>query len=451
MSAAPAIPRQAVDVVVAAHRARIRLARERDPWRTEDARPDQLPPPGDWSHWLIMAGRGWGKTRTGAEFVRAEVMAGRMTRVALVGRTAADVRDVMVEGPSGILAVCDRYRFRPVYEPSKRRLTFPNGAVAVCYSAEKPDALRGPEHDGYWADEVAAWTGKRRGATADETASKADAAWDNLMMGLRLARSGHPPRGVATTTPKPVPLVRRILALAADGIAVRTRGRTLDNAANLARTFLSAILRKYEGTRLGRQELDGELLEDVAGALWTLGLIEAGRVSPADWAQAPVELARVVVAVDPATSTGEFSDFTAVAVAGLGVDGGLYVLAAHPYKLSPQGWATRVIDHYDTFAADRILAEANNGGDMVASTIRTIRPKAPVALVHAKRGKTLRAEPIAALYEQGRVHHVGVFPELEDQMVHFPVAVEHDDLVDALVYALTDLATPVASKRLVSF
>jgi predicted phage terminase large subunit-like protein len=390
-----------------------REATRRFDWAA-NARPDQLPPPGDWRTWLILAGRGWGKTRTGAETVRSWVGLG-YRRIALVGPTAADVRDVMIEGESGILNVFPDGE-RPIYEPSKRRVLFANGAIATAYTADEPDRLRGPQHDAAWCDELAAW---RRG----------DAAWSNLLMGLRI---GLDPRVVVTTTPRPIPLVKGLMAVST---TTTTRGRTLDNAANLAPQFLDEIVSRYEGTRLGRQELEGEMLEIVDGALWSLGQFDRLRVEAA-----PAQLERIVVAVDPAVSTNEKSDYTGIVVAGIAPDKSVYILHAEAMKASPSEWAARVWDLFDHWQADRVVAERNNGGDLVEQVLRQVRRTGSLRTVVAKRGKALRAEPVAHLYELGRVHHVGPFlRELEDQMSTFPVACEHDDLVDALAYAVLDL------------
>ena len=323
---------------------------------------------------MLLAGRGFGKTRTGAEFVRAEVEAGRAGRVALVAPTAADARDVMVEGESGLLAICPPSN-RPRYEPSKRRVTWDNGAIATLYSADEPERLRGPQHDLAWPDELAAW--------------RYPETWDMLMFGLRL---GARPRVVVTTTPRPTRLIRDLLAAPT---TVVTRGSTYDNRANLAPAFLEQIVRKYEGTRLGRQELYAEVLDDVPGALWTRAMIEAAEHS------GPIpELVRVVVAIDPAVTSGDDSDETGIIVAGIGTDDFVYVLADRTCRMSPDGWATRAVVALDEFSADRIVAEVNNGGDLVEATIRTVRRHAPYRKVHATRGKRVRAEPIAALYEQ---------------------------------------------------
>jgi predicted phage terminase large subunit-like protein len=364
-----------------------------------------------------MAGRGFGKTRTGAEWVRYKVESGLAKRIALVGRTAADVRDVMVRGESGILA-CSPPSFHPTYEPSKRLLTWPSGAIATCYSADEPDLLRGPQHDAGWADEVAAWNRPE--------------AWDMLQLGMRL---GVQPQICATTTPKPVKLIRDLVAKAEkDSSVVITKGSTYENKVNLASNFIETVVGAYEGTRIGRQEIEGELLLDTPGALWRFDWIADTRVD-----ETP-DLQRVVVAIDPATTHGEDSDETGIAVLGKDYGGEFYVLHGEGVKLSPQGWANRALDLFDKFQADRIIAERNNGGEMVEHTLRTLRPHAPVKTIHASRGKQVRAEPCAALYEQRKVHHVGSFPALEDQMVRFPVATDLDDQVDALVYALSELS-----------
>lgn len=380
------------------------------------ARPEQLAPDGDWRTWLALAGRGWGKTRTGAEWIREEVEAGRRGRLALVGPTAPDVRDVMIEGESGLLRVSPPW-FRPTYEPSKRRLTWPNGAIATAYSAEEPDRLRGPQHDGGWADELAAW--------------QYPEAWDQLQFGLRL---GVDPRVVVTTTPRPTPAIK---ALVDDKLTVVRRGSTFENRGNLAGAFLREILRKYQGTRLGRQELYAEILEDVEGALWTRALIERHRRG-AD--QEPRWL-RIVVAVDPAVTASETSDETGIVVVGLGADGHAYVIADYSGRHTPDTWAKRVVKAFDDWRADRIVAESNNGGQLVAVNIATVRKNLPLTLVHASQGKRTRAEPIAALYEQGKVHHIGAFPKLEDQMTTWEplTGARSPDRLDAMVWGVTEL------------
>jgi predicted phage terminase large subunit-like protein len=398
-----------------------------DDWRIW-ARPSQLPPQGAWRVWLLLAGRGFGKTRSGAEWVRAQAESGAAERIALVAPTARDARLVMVEGESGLLAIAPGKR-RPVFEPSKRQLTWPNGAVATLFSADEPDRLRGPQFDAAWCDELAAW--------------RYPAAWDMLMMGLRL---GTNPRVVVTTTPKPVKLIRALLA--SPDCAV-TRGGTRENAKNLAPGFLAAILKQYDGTRLGRQELDAELLEDMPGALWSRDQIERARID-----EAPV-LRRVVVAIDPAASTGEEADETGIVVAALGQDSQGYVLDDLSGRFSPHDWASRALEAYRVHRADRIVAEVNNGGAMVEATSRVLDAGVSYKPVHASRGKLARAEPVAALYEQGRIHHVGAFPALEDQMCAFtggPLAhLASPDRVDALVWALSELMLHSAEPGLLSY
>ena len=381
------------------------------------ARPDQLEPAGDWTTWLIQTGRGWGKTRTAAETVRLWVKSGRYKLLSFVGATAADVRDTMIEGPAGILSISPDQE-RPTYESSKRRLTWPNGATALLFSAEEPDRLRGPQAEAAWCDELAAW---RR---MDET-------WDMLMMGLRL---GPKPRVIVTSTPKPRALLKRI---ATDPQTHVTRGSTYDNLTNLAQAFADTVIARYNGTRLGRQELLGEYLEDVEGALWQRQWIDAARVA------ATPDLQRVVVAIDPAATSGDEADETGIVVCALGVDARWYVLADRTCRLSPDGWGRRAISAYEEFRADRIVAEVNNGGEMVAHVLRTILPSVPFTAVHASRGKVVRAEPVAALYEQGRVSHCGEFPELEDQLCSYTgePGETSPDRMDALVWGLTELQT----------
>lgn len=384
------------------------------PWRTI-ARENQVAPeePAGWWMWLILAGRGFGKTRTGAEWVHENI--DRYGRWHFVAPTASDARDTMVEGESGILATAPPGK-RPLYEPSKRRLTWPNGATALLFSAEEPERLRGPQCEAFWADEVAAWKYLRE-------------TWDQLMFGFRL---GEQPRGVATTTPKPLPLIKELLKMG--GVAI-TRGSTYENRANLSPVFLQTILARYEGTRLGRQELNAEILEDVEGALWSLAMIEALRV------REHPPLTRVVVAIDPAVTSGAESDETGIVVAGLGEDGCGYVLEDLSGRFSPDTWAQRAVGAYRNQKAERIVGEANNGGDLVEVNIRTVDRRAAYKKVHASRGKRTRAEPVAALYEQGKVHHVGGFPELEDQMTQWVpgTGAPSPDRMDALVWALTEL------------
>ena len=380
-------------------------------WR----RPKQRTPAGDWRVWLILAGRGFGKTRTGAEFVREQVESGRASRIALVGATAADVRDTMIEGASGLLSVFPPDR-RPSYEPSKRRVTFWNGATATAFSADKPDRLRGPNHDLAWADELAAW--------------RYMDAWDQLMLGLRL---GDEPRAVVTTTPRPIPIIRR-LANSDDGRVHVTTGSTYENAANLSTDFIDEMRRRYEGTRLGRQELEAQIIDDVDGALWTRENIDDTRVT------SHPPLKKIVVAIDPAVTSHEDSDETGIIVVGVDNHGDGYVLDDRTLRASPNEWASAAIAAYHTHKADLIVAEANQGGDLVSTIIKTLDARVPVRMVRASRGKRTRAEPVAALYEQERVHHVGFFTALEDQLCSWlPDASQSPDRLDALVWALTEL------------
>ena len=409
------------------------------------ARSSQLAPPGDWSNWLILAGRGFGKTRTGAEWVRANMCgdtpltAGRWRHIAVIAETAADARDVMVgdgkansdpKAGSGLLQIHPRH-YRPTYEPSKRRLTWPNGVVASIYNGTEPDQLRGPQHDAAWCDELAKW-------------QYAQEAWDQLQFGLR---TGINPQVCITTTPRPISLLKQIIG---DPGTIVTRGSTFDNSAHLARNFISAIKRRYEGTRLGRQELDAELLEDIEGALWKRGLIDAGRIK--EHQLPPLE--RVVVAIDPNASSTEDANECGIICAGLGSDGHGYVLDDISGVMAPHEWAREAISLLNIRRGDRVIAEVNNGGDMVENTLRMIDPNVPYRSVWASRGKITRAEPISALYEQGRVHHVGPFPRLEDQMCAFTVDFNRKEMgyspdrIDALVWALTELMIEGGERRL---
>ena len=382
------------------------------------ARPAQLTPPGDWLVWLVIAGRGWGKTRCGSEFVRAQIKSG-CDRVALIGATAADTRDVLIEGESGILSTSPNHD-RPIYEPSKRRLTWPNGATAIAYSADEPDRLRGPQHAAAYCDEIASW--------------RYPDAWHQLRFGLRLGRN---PRVLATTTPRPIKLIRDLIKREGRDVFV-TRGITTENAANLPASYLAEMQARYGGTRLGRQELMAEILEDVPGALWQRDWIERDRVEKAP------EMRRIVVAIDPAASSGEDADETGIVVAGLGFDGRGYVLEDVSGRYAPHEWAMHAISAYHRHKADRIIAEKNNGGEMVENTIRMVDANVAYRAVHASRGKVTRAEPVAALYEQRRISHVGSLPQLEDQQCNFSSDFDRSrsgspDRLDAMVWALTDL------------
>lgn len=383
------------------------------------ARQNQIAPEGNWFIWLILAGRGFGKSRSGAEWVRDKAKSNPGCRIALVARTAADYRDVMVEGESGLLAVCPPW-FKPIWNPSRRLVSFPNGSIATCYSGDRPDQLRGPQSHFAWADELAAWR-------------YADDCWSNLLLGLRL---GTAPQVCATTTPRPIPIIKDLVK---NKKTVVARGSTYDNLANLADTFRETVVAKYEGTRLGRQELDGAILDDVAGALWTHALIDAHRTRE-EIAVIKKKLRRVVIAVDPSISANENSDETGIVVCGLGENNHGYVLEDRTIKGSPLEWATAVVEAYNEWQADRIIAETNQGGAMVEHTIRTVSNSVSYKAIRAKKGKRLRAEPVAALYEQGRVHHVGSLATLEDQMASWtPADSDSPDRLDAVVYALTEL------------
>lgn len=376
-------------------------------WRGFWARPTQLPPAGPWKVWLILAGRGWGKTRVGAE----QVITWARTpgqRLALVAETAADVRDVIVEGESGILA-CSPPGFVPKYEPSKRRLTWPNGTIATTYSGDAPEQLRGPQHHFAWCDEVAKW-------------KYAQAAWDNLELGLRL---GDHPQVIATTTPRPIPLLRQLLA---DGGTRVTRGHTYENTVNLAPSFKQRILQRYEGTRLGRQELYAELLEDTPGALWTRTLLEQCRVSTVP------SFRRMVIGVDPGSDAG-------IVVAGLGEDDHGYVLEDASISGSPATWAQQAVSAYHRHKANMLAVEVNHGGDMALSTIQTQDRTVATQKLWASQGKYARAEPVSALYEQGKVHHVGMFAALEDELCTWVPGegMPSPNRLDALVWTLTAL------------
>lgn len=376
----------------------------------------QLPPDGDWRIWLIRAGRGFGKTRAGAEWVSAVARANPAARIALVGATVADAQRVMIDGASGLRSVAWAEE-RVVWRVGDGEFVFPSGARAFVYSAQAPEALRGPEHHAAWCDELAKWRG-------------GDAAWDNLMMGLRLGDA----KVVVTTTPRPVPLMRRLLAM--PGL-VETVGRTIDNP-HLPASFVAAMAQHYGATRLGRQELGGEMIEDIVGALWTRAGIEACRT------RAAPALVRVVVGVDPPAGTG--GDACGIVAVGLDGEGCGHVLEdASVVGASPEGWARAVAACAERHGADRVIAEVNQGGDMVESVLRGAAATLPIKKVHATRGKVLRAEPVAALYERGRVRHVGAFPALEDELCGLCTGGRYEgpgrspDRADALVWAVTAL------------
>lgn len=414
-------------------------------WLQFWARPEQLPPVGKWRVWVPLVGRGWGKTRTASETVRHWVEQGGKKRIALVNDTDRDTRGVNVEGPDGIVAVCPPWD-KPTYQPSKCQVVWweggtPNGepasksvrAVALLYSAEAPEQLRGPQHDGALCDELAKWKNLRK---ADP---QGDTAWSNLLFGLRM---GDNPQVIVPTTPRPVPTLKDLLRR--PGVVV-TRGRLADNRANVATDWYDDILARYSGTRLGRQEIDGELLEDTEGAMWTLLAIEATRV------QAAPPLIRVVIGVDPPGSTAECG----IIAAGLAGNGHVYILNDHSRAGKPEEWGAAIVAAYDQWQADAVVAETNFGGEMVAATVRAaagnarllgVRSTANINIrtVTATRGKQTRAEPVSALYGQNRVHHVGSFAAVEDQMSTWVPGLPSPDRMDALVWSVTDLLPMIA-------
>jgi phage terminase large subunit-like protein len=381
----------------------------------------QRPPPGDWTTWLLIGGRGAGKTRAGAEWVKA--IAGRNAPrlagpIALIGETEHDAREVMVEGVSGVLAVHGRFD-RPIWMPSRRRVEFASGAVAQIFSAEDPESLRGPQFAAAWCDELAKWR-------------QAEATFDMLQFGLRL---GERPRQVITTTPRPIALLRRLID---DPTSTMTRASTEENARNLSPAFFDAVIARYAGTRLGRQEIDGEIVDEREGALWTRAQLEACRVPAAP------ALTRIVVAVDPPASSRAGADACGLVACGRAEDGTIYVLADDSAAgLSPEAWSRRAIALWRRLEADVLLAEANQGGEMVRAVIGQADPTVPVRMVRATRGKYPRAEPVAQLYEQGRVKHAGTFAALEDEMCDFGrdglSSGRSPDRLDALVWAVAAL------------
>lgn len=416
-------------------------------------RPQQFAPAElDWDIWLILAGRGFGKTRTGAEWVRMMILTGQAKRIALIGRTAADVRDVMVFGPSGIMACCTEWE-KPVWEPSKRQLTWYRDGVEIgickCYSADNPDQLRGPQHDAAWADEICAW--------------KYADAWDQLQMGLRL---GSKPRCVVTTTPRSISLLKKLIErskphpVTLERKVRITNGDTRDNRANLAPSYLESMEEQYRNTRLGRQELEGIMLEDLRGALWALSQLELLRVEPLtetrlEWSKVDkdgvsyrvpaVKMVRSVIGVDPAITNNKDSDATGIIAVGLGTDKEAYVLGDYSGKMSPEAYALEILNAYDTHCADAIVIETNRGGDVIPAlimiTCQNLGRACPRIIdINSQEGKVGRAEPVVALYEQGRVHHLGTFRELEDEMCDWdPETGKSPNRVDALVFAVAEL------------
>ena len=399
---------------------------ERDQWQYDfrnHAHAGQMPPEDQWRVWLVMGGRGFGKTRAGAEWVRAIAESDAHARIALVATTISEARSVMVEGESGLITCSPPDRV-PRFEPSLRRLLWPNGAQAFLYSAGEPESLRGPQHSHAWCDEIGKWSGSHQRGTR---------CWDNLILGMRL---GKEQRITATTTPRSTALVKRLL----DGSeTVVSGGATRENAANLPPAFLDAMEREFGQSLLGRQELGGEMLTDIEGALWTRSILEKCRTSSSG-----VPIVRVVVAVDPPASA--HGDECGIVVTALDDSGIGRVLAdCSVSKASPERWARAVADASEAWDADRVVAEANQGGAMVGSVLRAANINLPVKLVHASRGKVARAEPVAALYEAGRVKHVGLFPALEDQLCGLMAGGTYEgpgrspDRADALVWALSEL------------
>ncbi|MEO0329406.1 MAG: terminase family protein [Pseudomonadota bacterium] len=389
------------------------------------ARSNQSPPLSDWRTWLLLGGRGSGKTRTGAQWLNGVALAdphfpgNSGGRVALVGTNYEDIRDVMVEGESGLLAVSDR-RSRPDWISSRRELVWPNGVIGKLFSSSDPEGLRGSQFGASWSDEVCKW-------------SQPEETWDMLQFCLRL---GDLPRQVVTTTPKPMKLLRKLIE---DPTTVTTRSRTKDNAANLAEGFMAHIEQSYGNTRLGRQELDGELIEDREDALWSRDMIDAARVTHAP------ELGRIVVAVDPPAGSANGGASCGIVAAGMAQEGACYVLADKTMATAkPHQWAGEVVRLFRTLNADCVIAEVNQGGDMVRSVLTAADPAIPVRSVHASRGKWLRAEPVALMYERGIIHHVGQYPDLEDQMCALAPDGKANgvspDRVDALVWAISELA-----------
>jgi len=394
------------------------------------SRPEQQEPAGNWFIWLILSGRGWGKTRTGSEWLAQQVIQnpktkdGVPTQWAIVAPTFGDAKNICVEGPSGFLKALQHQGLENekdfIYNKSSHKIDFVDGARVHTFGADSPDSGRGLNLSGAWLDEIASWQYPYESWT------------EGLAPALRI---GDRPRVVVTTTPKPIKLIREWVSRTDDSIHV-TRGSTFDNAKNLSSTALSELRSRYEGTRTGRQELYGEILEQAEGALWIRNWIEDTRITKDNVPQ----LTRIVVAIDPAVTSGENSDETGIITCGIGIDKHYYVLADDTLRDTPNEWGKRAVQAYTRWNADRIVAEVNNGGDMVVGVIQQVDRSAPVKKVHATRNKTTRAEPISALYEQGKVHHVGGFPQLEDQMVLWtPDVKKSPDRLDALVWALTEL------------
>ena len=384
-------------------------------WEWKHARAKQHPPVGDWYIWLLLTGRGWGKTKTGAEWLADEIKKRPGLYWAVVGATSEDTKNTCMEGPAGLLAALGLDRYSSQYNATSGTLRLTDGTVVYSYSAERPDRLRGPNMSGVWCDELASWR-------------YPDTWHDGVMMITRMIK----PHIVITTTPRPSELIAELVK---DSDVTVTRGPIWDNAANLAPETLRKLRDQYEGTRRGRQELEGELLTDVDGALWTIDMIDKCHQGPPEGG-----FSRVVVAVDPATTAGEDADETGIIVVAKGRDGHGYVLADRTCKYSPDGWAREVLKAYEEFSADRVVAEKNQGGDMVELTLRSVSPNIPYKGIVAKIGKRLRAEPVAALYEQNRIHHIETFKHLEDQLCTWTQASKKSpDRMDALVHGIAEL------------
>lgn len=384
-------------------------------WRNTWARPNQIEPEGNWTYWLVLAGRGFGKTKLAAEWIRERVDSGQSRNIALVAPRASDIRDIMIEGPSGLLNVFPPYQ-RPNYEPSKRKITFYTGAVAITYSGDEPDQLRGPNVDTAWVDELCAMP-------------KQEQVLDMVAFCLRI---GVNPRCVITTTPRPTRTIKRLIH---ESNTFITRGSTFENRDNLSPVFFSSIIERYKNTRIGKQELYGEILDDNPKALWKEKMIEETRVIKHP------ELRRIVIGVDPAATANKNSDETGIIAVGKGNDGHFYILDDKSCQASPAGWGNAVISVYYKYRADRVIGEVNQGGDMVEYVLKTIDRNVSFKAIHATRGKKLRAEPIAALYEQKKCHHIGTFPDLETQMTNWDPEndSESPDRVDALCWAIWEL------------
>lgn len=392
------------------------------------ARRNQLPPLGDWTYWMALAGRGFGKTRMGAEWIRSIAESGEHEYISLIGPTNGDVRRVMIDGESGLLKISPPW-FMPEYQPSKARVVWPNGCVAELFSAEEPDRLRGPQCSAFWADELAAW-----GRNMEET-------WSNLMFGFRL---GKDPKGIITTTPRPLALVKK---MAADESCIVTSGTTYENAANLAKPFFKKVITDYEGTRLGRQELLGHILDDNPNALFQQKWFDSARLETF-----PVDCETIAVGVDPQVKEDIKSDEAGIVVAGMKKIGGIehYYIAAddsfQPEK--PDQWGRRAARSYYTWQANKVVAEVNNGGALVKNNIQAVDSKIPVEMVTATRGKSIRAEPVATLAEQGRIHFCGKFLELETQCIEWDPTIttqKSPDRMDAFVWVISYLSGAVGT------